>query len=118
MLIVNEKQRNGWTRGRVLSVIRGQDGRVRQANVQTTCGVFRRPVSKLAVLQVRNESNAELAAEPEVRYGPGDVADTGSTESVHVESEGKTPRSNSERTKMTLAGNVIDQGIPDGQTSL
>lgn len=60
VVIVNEGRRNGWTRGRVLSAIPGKDGRVRQAVVQTTDGVFKRLVSKLAVLEVQAGSNAEL----------------------------------------------------------
>ncbi|XP_038105324.1 uncharacterized protein LOC119765476 [Culex quinquefasciatus] len=78
VLIVNEGQRNGWTRGRVLTVIPGRDGRIRQATIQTSAGILRRPVSKLAVLQVQRVSNAE--PEPERRYGSGDVNGMGSTD--------------------------------------
>ncbi|XP_065084609.1 uncharacterized protein LOC135706865 [Ochlerotatus camptorhynchus] len=80
VIIVNENQRNGWTRGRVLSVIKGSDGRIRQALVQTTGGVFRRPVSKLAVLKVQSDGNVDLVAKTEVRYESGDVANSSSTE--------------------------------------
>ncbi|XP_062538467.1 uncharacterized protein LOC134206756 [Armigeres subalbatus] len=71
VLIVNEGQRNGWLRGRVITTIPGRDGRIRQAWVQTTEGVFRRPVSKLAVLQVQGNGNAESVGTPEVRHGSG-----------------------------------------------
>ncbi|XP_065088883.1 uncharacterized protein LOC135710283 [Ochlerotatus camptorhynchus] len=81
VVIVNENQRNGWTRGRVLSVIKGSDGRIRQALVQTTGGVFRRPVSKLAVLKMQSDGNVDLVAKTEVRYESGDVANSSSTES-------------------------------------
>ncbi|XP_062537299.1 uncharacterized protein LOC134205751 [Armigeres subalbatus] len=82
VLIVNEGQRNGWLRGRVITTIPGRDGRIRQAWVQTTEGVFRRPVSKLAVLQVQGNGNAESVGTPEVRHGSGDVATTGSTANI------------------------------------
>ncbi|XP_038111766.1 uncharacterized protein LOC119767368 [Culex quinquefasciatus] len=73
VLIVNEGQRNGWTRGRVLTVIPGRDGRIRQATVQTAAGILKRPVAKLAVLNVQDSCNATVPAEPERRYGSGDV---------------------------------------------
>lgn len=52
VLIVDGTRRNGWTRGRVKEVVVAEDGRIRQAIVQTARGVLRRPVSKLAVLEV------------------------------------------------------------------
>lgn len=94
VVVVYENQRNGWARGRVLSVIPGRDGRIRQAMVQTSGGVFRRPVSKLAVLQMRDMSNAQSSVNPEVRYGPGDVADTGNTDDTDIPIR-KAPRTDS-----------------------
>lgn len=55
VLIVEDKKRNGWTRGRILEVIPAADGVVRQALVQTASGVLRRPVSKLAILEIAND---------------------------------------------------------------
>ncbi|XP_058456603.1 uncharacterized protein LOC131434000 [Malaya genurostris] len=52
VLIVEEAKRNGWTRGRVAAVTKDSEGRVRQAIVQTSSGQLRRPVSKLALLDV------------------------------------------------------------------
>ncbi|XP_058456811.1 uncharacterized protein LOC131434173 [Malaya genurostris] len=52
VLIVEEAKRNGWTRGRVVAVTKDSEGRVRQAIVQTSSGQLRRPVSKLALLDV------------------------------------------------------------------
>ncbi|XP_062702228.1 uncharacterized protein LOC134285471 [Aedes albopictus] len=48
--------RNCWPKGRVISVNKGRDNKVRSAAVQTaTGGVYERPVVKLAVLDVRRE---------------------------------------------------------------
>lgn len=82
VIIVEDGIRNSWTRGRIVSVVSGADGRIRQAYVQTTDGkVHRRPISKLAVLQVEPGGNADGELKPEVvRYGPGDVADSGHTD--------------------------------------
>lgn len=52
VIVVDETKRNGWIRGRVLQLLPSKDGKVRQAMVQITGGVFRRPTSKLAVLDV------------------------------------------------------------------
>ncbi|XP_038106444.1 uncharacterized protein LOC119766117 [Culex quinquefasciatus] len=84
VLVVNDGERNGWTRGRVLSVIPGRDGRVRQVTVQTTTGVLRRPVSKLAVLDIKGDGTATPHNEPEVRYGSGDVGETASPDIKEV----------------------------------
>lgn len=73
VVIIEDKRRNGWTRGRILEVIRGRDGRTRQATVQTSSGVLRRPVSKLALLDVAGNCNAEDGTHP---YGEGNVGDT------------------------------------------
>ncbi|XP_062534003.1 uncharacterized protein LOC134203040 [Armigeres subalbatus] len=72
VVIVEDKRRNGWTRGRILDVVRGRDGRVRQGIVQTSSGVFRRLVTKLAVLDVAGTSKAETDTQP---YEEGDVDD-------------------------------------------
>ncbi|XP_062557279.1 uncharacterized protein LOC134222152 [Armigeres subalbatus] len=79
VLIVDVGHRNGWIKGRIVTVIPGTDGRIRQAMVQTAGGVLRRPVTKLAVLQVQGDSNAQTEGKPEVRYGSGNVTATGST---------------------------------------
>ncbi|XP_055631698.1 uncharacterized protein LOC129771737 [Toxorhynchites rutilus septentrionalis] len=73
VILIDDKKRNGWVRGRVLDVTKGKDGRVRQAVVQTTDGLFRRPVSKLAVLDLCRNSNAGVNTQP---YGEGDVDDS------------------------------------------
>ncbi|XP_073838192.1 uncharacterized protein [Musca autumnalis] len=44
--------RREWRRGRVQDVYLGKDGVVRQADIATSTGVLKRPVSKLAVLDV------------------------------------------------------------------
>lgn len=71
VFIVGEAIRNRWPRGKVLKVIPGKDGRVRQVDVQTATGILRRPVAKLAVINVLPEGNP---AGPEQHYVEGDVA--------------------------------------------
>lgn len=44
--------RRQWCRGVVECVYRGADGEIRRADVRTSTGVLRRPVSKLAVLDI------------------------------------------------------------------
>lgn len=56
VFVLDGSTRGRWERGRVLEVIHSGDGRVRQALVQTARGLLRRPVSKLAVLDVAKES--------------------------------------------------------------
>ena len=48
--------RRDWKRGRVIKVFPGSDGVIRRADVQTSSGILRRPVSKLAVLDLDGES--------------------------------------------------------------
>ncbi|XP_065076806.1 uncharacterized protein LOC135700266 [Ochlerotatus camptorhynchus] len=61
VMIADEGVRNRWLRGRVIRTYPGKDGVVRNAAVETSSGVLRRPVCKLAVLEVRG--NAEVEAE-------------------------------------------------------
>ncbi|XP_062698475.1 uncharacterized protein LOC115257886 [Aedes albopictus] len=53
VFVVDDHGRNGWIRAKVEEVIHGRDGRVRRAKVRTSNGVFLRPVSKLALIEVR-----------------------------------------------------------------
>ncbi|XP_062713827.1 uncharacterized protein LOC134290665 [Aedes albopictus] len=57
VVIVEEKVRNGWIRGRVVKVNEGTDGRVREAEIQTATGMMKRPVAKIARLDIE-ESKA------------------------------------------------------------
>lgn len=53
VLICDANQSRGeWLRGKVERAIRGTDGRVRVAEIRTKDGLLKRPVTKLAVLQV------------------------------------------------------------------
>ncbi|XP_038104493.1 uncharacterized protein LOC119765189 [Culex quinquefasciatus] len=61
VIVVEEKVRNGWIRGRVVEVYTGRDDRVRDAMVQTADGFLRRPVTKLARLDLEG-----CKPEPEV----------------------------------------------------
>lgn len=58
VVVDNTAPRNQWPKGRVIKVVRAQDGQVRRATVQTQAGVFERPASKIAVLDISpRESN-------------------------------------------------------------
>ncbi|XP_039438455.1 uncharacterized protein LOC120419726 [Culex pipiens pallens] len=52
VIVVEEKVRNGWIRGRIVEAYKGRDGRIRDATVQTADGLLRRPVAKLARLDL------------------------------------------------------------------
>ncbi|XP_055605883.1 uncharacterized protein LOC129754049 [Uranotaenia lowii] len=56
VLIVNEKRRNGWERGLIVEVVKGADGQVRQAYVQSGNGIIRRPATVLALLDVSSST--------------------------------------------------------------
>lgn len=53
----NTQPRGKWAMGRVTDVVTGPDGRVRTAEVKTAQGVYRRPVSRLASLDVEFASD-------------------------------------------------------------
>ncbi|XP_062537670.1 uncharacterized protein LOC134205994 [Armigeres subalbatus] len=55
VIVVDEARRNSWERGVVVKVNLGKDGRIRSADVKSKAGVFLRPVTKLAVLDVLDE---------------------------------------------------------------
>ncbi|XP_062537655.1 uncharacterized protein LOC134205975 [Armigeres subalbatus] len=71
VFIIGESIRNRWPRGKVVQVIPGRDGRIRQVDVQTTTGVLRRPVAKLALIDVLPASNPAGLAQ---HYVEGNVA--------------------------------------------
>jgi len=45
--------RNCWPMGKVMKTYPGKDGHVRVADVKTTTGTYKRPVTKLAILDVK-----------------------------------------------------------------
>ncbi|XP_062707477.1 uncharacterized protein LOC134288004 [Aedes albopictus] len=55
MIVDPDLPRNCWLRGRVIAVNQAKDGHVRSVAVQTTKGIYERPASKIAVLDVRRE---------------------------------------------------------------
>ncbi|XP_055590680.1 uncharacterized protein LOC129742764 [Uranotaenia lowii] len=55
VLIVNEGKRNSWERGLIVELIAASDGRIRQAWVRTGNGVYRKPIAKLAILEVSSQ---------------------------------------------------------------
>ncbi|XP_062539103.1 uncharacterized protein LOC134207395 [Armigeres subalbatus] len=69
VVVVEDRVRNGWLRGRVLRVFPGRDGRVRNAEVETaSAGVVVRSVAKLAVLKIGGTAEADFE-----QYGRGVV---------------------------------------------
>lgn len=71
VIIVDDQVRNGWIRGRVVQVVKGSDGRIRQAVLQTATGLVRRPIAKLALLDIAESKAAP--EKPEQLTGRGDV---------------------------------------------
>ncbi|XP_053698731.1 uncharacterized protein LOC128745678 [Sabethes cyaneus] len=67
--VVEGSKRRTWVRGRIEEVILASDGRVRQALVRTSSGLFRRAVAQLAVIEVGEEDGGK--ARPEVASGLG-----------------------------------------------
>lgn len=47
--------RANWTRGRIVRAFRGTDGKIRTAEVKTSSGSVRRPVTKLAILDIEDD---------------------------------------------------------------
>ncbi|XP_055604271.1 uncharacterized protein LOC129752524 [Uranotaenia lowii] len=58
VVIIDDGIRNRWVRGLVLQTKPGRDGRARSAYVQTSQGVLKRPIVKLAVLDVQGSDEA------------------------------------------------------------
>lgn len=70
VFVVEGKNRKNWTRGVVEEVFAGKDGRIRQANVRTAGGVYRRATANLAVLEIQDaKSGFSGNPGPELRAG-------------------------------------------------
>lgn len=54
--------RNCWPKGRVVGVNRGKDDRIRSAAIQTVNGIYERPATKIAVLDVRRDKEVSQAS--------------------------------------------------------
>lgn len=73
VFLVQENTRNSWVRGKVVRVYPGSDGRVRKADIQTTTGITQRPVTRLAVIDVRDTGEG-IAEETSCNTGGGMLA--------------------------------------------
>ncbi|XP_055585122.1 uncharacterized protein LOC129737973 [Uranotaenia lowii] len=62
VFVTDDLSRNSWIRGQIVDVIPGKDNQVRQVLVRTSSGVFRRPVTKLAVIEVGSSSKSDSEA--------------------------------------------------------
>ncbi|XP_062710901.1 uncharacterized protein LOC134288972 [Aedes albopictus] len=70
VLIVDGNDRKSWIRGIVERIYTAADGRIRQAEVRTRNGVFRRAVVNLAVLEVTSGNSGSTDERlPELRAG-------------------------------------------------
>lgn len=49
--------RNCWPKGRIVAVRSGSDGQVRSATIKTSTGIYVKPVTMIAVLEVRKPPN-------------------------------------------------------------
>ncbi|XP_075151975.1 uncharacterized protein LOC142226001 [Haematobia irritans] len=59
LLCDDNEPRSKWRRGRVVHLIHGKDGVARSAEIRTANGVLRRPVNKLAVLDVEESGESQ-----------------------------------------------------------
>lgn len=95
--IADTDNRKCWVRGVVQEVIRSSDGRIRQAMVRTTKGVYRRPVAKLAVPELRDVNSSFLKPAQELRGGAveapqaGHTAITSSTSPIPAQNKTRLP---------------------------
>ncbi|XP_055597066.1 uncharacterized protein LOC129747074 [Uranotaenia lowii] len=74
VLVVDNKVRNGWMRGRVEEVVAGSDDQVRQVYVRTANGLLRRAVHHLALLDVGRASAVSEDTEMHPREDVGKQA--------------------------------------------
>lgn len=72
VFIVDGKNRKHWLRGIIEDVFKGSDGRVRQASIRTSRGIFRRGVANLAVMEI-SEGKSGTSVESTGCYGQGYV---------------------------------------------
>ncbi|XP_062549432.1 uncharacterized protein LOC134214000 [Armigeres subalbatus] len=73
VFVVDGRNRKNWTRGVIEEVFAGKDGKIRQANVRTAGGVFRRATANLAVLEIQ-DGNSESSEEPDTELRAGELS--------------------------------------------
>lgn len=70
MFAVDGQNRKSWIRGIVEKVMVAADGKIRQAEVRTSRGVFRRATANLAVLEITDSNSGVTNGQlPDLRAG-------------------------------------------------
>lgn len=67
ILVDHTTSRREWQRGKIVRVHEGPDGRVRSVEVMTNRGKLIRPVSKLAILEVKSSTEESVTVEENVK---------------------------------------------------
>uniref|UniRef100_A0A182PWM1 DUF5641 domain-containing protein n=1 Tax=Anopheles epiroticus TaxID=199890 RepID=A0A182PWM1_9DIPT len=55
VVVDSNLSRISWPKGLVIEAVRAKDGQVRQAVVQTTNGIYKRPATKLALIEIEKK---------------------------------------------------------------
>lgn len=70
LLIDESADRNCYKKARVIGINPGRDGKVRSVSIQTEDGIYVRPITKLAILDVRKDGEQDKGI-PEAMGIPG-----------------------------------------------
>jgi len=73
--------RHAWPKGEIVKTVIGRDGQVRSAFVRTSSGIYHRPATKLAVLDISNENHScvgkdTVLSNDDLNTGGEDVANS------------------------------------------
>lgn len=108
-MVAEPTKRNGWERGRIIRTVSSFDGRCRQVVVQIgTIGHLLRPVSRLALLDVRSSS------EPPQNSGlhPGETVDAEKVERATLCTDKSSANAPNPHFKATRRSNAAERNRP------